>query len=102
MQHLPSENHFMCFWLAPLDSPTGKHERRKTGKVLHIYGKSKALHHCGNYLSGGICPRINNKQIWFLLWIRNVVVNLQQWRIPGKTPGSLFFHLCPTTEKIKY
>ena len=52
MQHLPRESNFMCFWLPPVFQPLAPLISIKTkfmGKVLHICGKTKALHHCGNY-----------------------------------------------------
>ena len=51
--HFPAKQFYVFWATAPTDVLTaGTAEIRKTkfvGKVLHIYGKTKALHHCGNY-----------------------------------------------------
>ena len=48
-------------------------KRKSMGKVLHIYGKTKALHHCGNYctlkmfiLHSGFFSKVRRCKSWKL------------------------------------
>ena len=52
MQHLPCESR-RCF------NHWQKRQSKSMGKVLNIYVKTKALHHCGNY-----CTQLQIKQDW--------------------------------------
>ena len=52
--HSPANQFYVFLATSPTDVLTaGTAEIRKTnetvGKVLQIYGKTKVLHHCGNY-----------------------------------------------------
>ena len=68
MQHLPRGSNLCVFsnrWTAL--------KTKFMGKVLHIYGKTKALHHCGNYctlkmfiLHSGFFSKVRRCKSWKL------------------------------------
>ena len=63
--HPPAKQFYVFLATVPTDVLTAEIRKTKftVGKVLHIYEKTKALHHCRNYCTSvHVLPNVFSKQ----------------------------------------
>ena len=100
--HSPAKQFYVFLATAPTDvltAGTAEIQKKKImGKVSHIYGKTKALHHCGNYCTEE--RRLSTKKItgqnqysnWAIVHIMVLRLQGSQDSRDSETPDTLREH----------